>query len=552
MVENTKREFWGTLANLILRNRILILIAIFMATLFFASKWQYMRFTFTEANLLPDTHSENIEYEAFINKFGEEGNLIVIAIKNRDFFSEKIFYEWKRLNEKINSFSEIDFILSVNNVKELVKDEKEKKFILQNALGDGNINTITLETFKQKLLIDLPFYNNIIYSSDGKSIRTAIYMDKNIVNTVQRKDFIFQTFIPLIKSFEEETGLDVRVSGMPYIRTLNAQNIIDEIGVFVISAMLLTTFIFFLFFRSYRATFISMFVVIIGVMWAFGVLGWLGYEITILTALIPPLIIVIGIPNCIFLINKYQQEVAKHGNKVKSLRQVIMKIGNATLMTNLTTASGFATFILTDSKILKEFGTVASINIIAIFLLSILIIPIVYSFMSLPSKKHLKHLNNSFINKFIKWMEDKVRYKRINVFIISIISLIFGITGIYQINISGSIIEDMPKKSDFFKDILFFDEEFNGIVPIEIIIDTKRKGGTNRLATLKRIDKLETYINEVPELSSPISTVNGIKFIKQAYYNGNPNYFKLPTAQENSFILQYLKNVDESKSLMKN
>ena len=552
MVENTKREFWETLANLILRNRILILIAIFMATLFFASKWQYMRFTFTEANLLPDTHSENIEYEAFINKFGEEGNLIVIAIKNRDFFSEKIFYEWKRLNEKINSFSEIDFILSVNNVKELVKDEKEKKFILQNALGDGNINTINLETFKQKLLIDLPFYYNIIYSSDGKSIRTAIYMDKNIVNTVQRKDFIFQTFIPLIKSFEEETGLDVRVSGMPYIRTLNAQNIVDEIGVFVISAMLLTTFIFFLFFRSYRATFISMFVVIIGVMWAFGVLGWLGYEITILTALIPPLIIVIGIPNCIFLINKYQQEVAKHGNKVKSLRQVIMKIGNATLMTNLTTASGFATFILTDSKILKEFGTVASINIIAIFLLSILIIPIVYSFMSLPSKKHLKHLNNSFINKFIKWMEDKVRYKRINVFIISIISLIFGVTGIYQINISGSIIEDMPKKSDFFKDILFFDEEFNGIVPIEIIIDTKRKGGTNRLATLKRIDKLEAYINEVPELSSPISTVNGIKFIKQAYYNGNPNYFKLPTAQENSFILQYLKNVDESKSLMKN
>ena len=552
MVENTKSGFWETLANLILKNRILILIAIFMATLFFASKWQYMRFTFTEANLLPDTHSENIEYEAFINKFGEEGNLIVIAIKNPNFFTEKIFYKWKRLNEKIDSFSEIDFILSVNNVKELAKDEKEKKFILQNVLGDDNINNNTLETFKQKLLLKLPFYYNILYSSDGKSIRTAIYMDKNIVNTVQRKEFIFQTFIPLIKSFEEETGLDVRVSGMPYIRTLNAQNIIDEIGVFVFSAMLLTTFIFFLFFRSYRATFISMFVVIIGVMWAFGVLGWLGYEITILTALIPPLIIVIGIPNCIFLINKYQQEVAKHGNKVKSLRQVIIKIGNATLMTNLTTASGFATFILTDSKILKEFGTVASINIIAIFLLSLLIIPIIYSFMSLPSKKHLKHLNNSFINKFIKWMEDKVRYKRINVFIISIISLIFGITGIYQINISGSIIEDMPKKSDFFKDILFFDDEFNGIVPIEIIIDTKRKGGTNRLSTLKRIDKLEAYINKVPELSTPISTVKGIKFIKQAYYNGNPNYYKLPTAQENSFILHYLKNVNESKSLMKN
>ena len=552
MIKSTKRNFWGTVANLILRNRLLILFTIGVVTLFLASQWQNMRFTFTEANLLPDTHPENLQYEDFIKTFGEEGNLIVIALKDDDFFTEKIFLEWIALNDKINEFSEIDFTLSTNNVQSLVKDETQKKFFLQNLLPNKKIDSVKLEKFKQNLILELPFYKNILYSSNGKSIRTAIYMDKDIVNTSQRKDFIYQTFIPLINSFEERTGLDVRVSGMPYIRTLNAQNIVDEIGIFVVSAILLTSFIFFLFFRSFRATFISMFVVIIGVMWAFGILGWMGYEITILTALIPPLIIVIGIPNCIFLINKYQQEVAKHGNKVKSLQRVIMKIGNATLMTNLTTASGFATFILTDSKILKEFGTVASINIIAIFLLSLLIIPIVYSFMNSPNKKHLQHLNNNYVNKFVIWMEDKVKHKRINVFIISIISLMFGIIGIYQINISGSIIEDMPKKSAFFKDILFFDEEFNGIVPIEVIIDTKRKGGVNRLSTIKRIDQLEKYIEDIPELSTALSTVRGIKFIKQAYYNGNPNYFKLPSTQENRFIARYLKNMNDSGDLMQN
>jgi predicted RND superfamily exporter protein len=552
MIKSTKSNFWGTVANLILRNRLLILITISVMTLLLASQWQNMRFTFTEANLLPDTHPENIQYEDFIKTFGEEGNLIVIALKDDNFFTEEIFNEWVKLNNEINKFSEIDFTISTNNVQELIKDEIQKKFVLRNLLPDKKIDAVALEKFKQNLLIELPFYKNILYSNDGKSIRSVIYMNKDIVNTSRRKDFIFQNFIPLINSFEERTKLDVRISGMPYIRTLNAQNIIDEIGVFVISAMLVTTIIFFLFFRSFRATFISMFVVVIGVMWAFGILGWMGYEITILTALIPPLIIVIGIPNCIFLINKYQQEVAKHGNKAKSLRRVIMKIGNATLMTNVTTASGFATFILTDSKVLKEFGTVASINILAIFLLSLLIIPIIYSFMNLPNRKHLQHLNNSFINRFVKWMENKVRYKRINVFIISILSLIFGIIGIYQINISGSIIEDMPKKSDFFKDILFFDEEFNGIVPIEVIIDTKRKGGANRLSTLKRIDKLEKYIRETPELSPALSMVGGMKFIKQAYYNGNPNYFKLPSSQENSFIARYLKNLNDSGDLLKN
>lgn len=547
-----KKSFWGTVANLILRNRRLILAAIVLATLFFATQWQYMRFTFTEANLLPDKHPENVQYNHFIKTFGEEGNMIVIALKNSDFFKQELFEKWVDLNQKIESFPEVDFILSTNNIQEPVKDESQKRFVLQPVLDYKSSNPSSISKFKKKLLEQLPFYRNIIYDHEGETIRTAIYLEKDIVNTAQRKDFIFNTFIPLIAFFEKEVAQDVKISGMPYIRTLNAQNIVDEIGVFVVMAMLLTSLIFFLFFKSFRATFISMLVVIIGVMWAFGVLGLLGYEITILTALIPPLIIVIGVPNCIFLINKYQQEVAKHGNKAKSLQRVIMKIGNATLMTNLTTASGFATFILTDSKILKEFGIVASINIIAIFLLSLLIIPIVYSFMNRPKKKHLKHLNHRYLQFFIRWLEHKVRYKRINVFVISILCLVFGIIGIYQIKISGSIIEDMPKQSKFFEDIRFFDKEFDGVVPIEIMVNTQKKGGATRLSTLKKIDQLEQYIAEIPELSQPISSVSGVKFIKQAYYNGNPKYYKLPTSQENTFIAPYLKNVKESKNLMKN
>ena len=547
-----KNNFWGFVAKFILRNRPYIIGLILLITIFFSFQWKHIRFTYTEANLLPSKHPENIEYDAFVKIFGEEGNLMVIALKEEEFFEPRIFEKWITLNEKIESFPEVDFTISTNNVKELVKDENIKSFVLKPVFDVSDYELSDIKKFKQKLLLELPFYKNILYNTGGKTIRSTIYLDKKIVNTIQRKEFIFKTFLPLIATFEKETGLDVKISGMPYIRTLNAQNIVDEIGIFVISAMMLTSLIFFLFFRSLRATLISMFVVLIGVMWAFGILGLLSYEITILTALIPPLIIVIGVPNCIFLINKYQQEIAKHGNMFKSLRRVIMKIGNATLMTNLTTASGFATFILTDSKVLKEFGIVASINIILIFILSLFIIPIAYSFMSLPSKKHLKHLNSPYLKNFINWLENSVIYKRINVYIISIVSLAIGIIGIYQINISASIIEDMPKKSQFFRDILFFDDEFNGIVPLEIIVDSRRKGGATRLSTLKRIDKLEQYIEDIPELSAPISTVRGFKFFKQAYYNGNPKYYKLPTTQENSFITRYLKNLNNSNGLMAN
>ena len=545
-------NFWSNVANLILKNRIIILLLILGLTFFWSNQWKNIQFTYTEAKLLPDDHPESLIYDDFKNKFGEEGNLIVIAVKDSLLFSEKNFNAWNKLSQKINEYPEVNFVLSFDNIKDLVKDNDNKRFILKEIFEDNKFDLENIAKFKEKIFYDLPFYNKLLLGNQNKTARTIISLNTEIVNTEIRKDFILDNFIPLINQFEKSTSLDIKVSGMPYIRTLNAQNIKDEIGLFVFTALLVTALIFFLFFRSYRATFISMLVVLIGVGWAFGVLGWLGYEITILTALIPPLIIVIGIPNCIFLINKYQQEFAKNRNKLKSLESVIIKIGNATLMTNLTTASGFATFILTNSQVLKEFGIVASLNIMAIFLLSLLIIPIAYSFSGIPNKKHLKHLENVSIKKIVKWLEDRVRKERLKTYIISLISLILGIIGIYQIEISGSIIEDMPKKSKFFEDIKFFDNEFNGIVPLEINIDTKRRKGVNNLTTIKRINKLSDYISSIPELSSPISIINLLKYIKQAYYNGNPKYYKIPTSQENSFLSPYLKNMPETKNLITN
>ena len=550
MRKNKKLNIWGLVARLILRNRFLILLGILLLTGYWSTQWKNMQFTFTEANLLPDNHPENILYQSFIQTFGEEGNVIVIAVQDSSFYNPSQRLAWKALNEKIERYQEINFVLSTENIQELVKDNKNKSFVLKEVSEELPPEGKFPEKFKEKLYLELPFFENLLFEKNSNTIRSIIYMDPEIVNTAQRKDFIFDVFIPLIKNYEETYDSDIRVSGMPYIRTLNAQNIVDEIGLFVLGAALITTLIFFLFFRSFRATFISLIVVAIGVMWAFGILGWLGYEITVLTALIPPLIIVIGVPNCIFLINKYQQEIAKHRNQAKSLQRVIAKIGNATLMTNLTTASGFATFILTNSKILKEFGVVASINIIAIFLLSLLIIPITYSFMERPNKKHLRHLKNKTVDFFVMWMEKTVRKKRVNVYLISLLGLIIGITGIYQIKISGSLIEDMPKSAPFFKDILFFDATFNGIVPLEIWIDSKREEGIVRPATLRRMNQLQETIDEIPELAPSLSIVNAVKYAKQAYYNGNPNYFALPTSQENSFIYPFLNSSNSDSQLL--
>ena len=542
MKNKQKWNFWEFISKLILKNRILFILLIIASTIFFSSHWRNVHFTFTEANLLPNDHPENIKYSSFKNYFGEEGNIISIGIKDSIFFNKKYQKLWNDLNYKLSNFEEIKSILSTNNLIELKKDSKNKKLITEK---------INIES-KEKLFNDLPFYENLIYDKTSESIRSILYMDKKIINTSLRKDFIFKKLIPLINDFEIKSNIDVRISGMPYVRTLNAQNIIDEIGFFVLSAIIVTSIIFFLFFRSIRATFISLLVVSIGVMWSFGTLGLLNYEITVLTALIPPLIIIIGVTNCIFLINKYQQEYSKNKNKQQSLEEVIIKIGNAILLTNLTTASGFATFIFTKSKVLQEFGILASLNIIGIFFLALVLVSISYSFMNVPNKRHLKHLKKIYIENYLKWNVKMVRDNKTKVYLISLITLIIGIIGIYNLKISGSLLDDMPKKLTFFKEIKFFDNNFNGIIPLEIFIDTKRQNGITKLPTLKRMDNLQKFISEVPELSIPISIVNGIKFSKQAFYNGNPKYYKLPTSQENNFILPYISNSGEKNDLLLN
>ncbi|MFL0091362.1 MMPL family transporter [Tenacibaculum maritimum] len=544
-------NFWTKVAGLILRGRYIILILIAIATTFLVTQMKYMRFSYTEANLLPENHEANIQYNKFLEIFGEEGNLIILGVKDATLFTPKKFNAWNALIQKIDVAPEIEFSVSLADVQKLKADRKKRKFITEPLFSNSPSTEEEIQRIKKQLFEKLPFYNNLLYNEEG-TIQTAIYLKKDIVNTPVRRDFIYDNLIPTIAKFEKDNHIDIRVSGMPYIRTVNSQNIVDEIGTFVGLALLVTAVIFFFFFRSFRATFITLLVVSIGVVWAFGFIGLFRYEITVLTALIPPLIIVIGVPNAVFLINKYQQEVKKHGNQAKSLQRVISKIGNATLMTNITTASGFATFVFVKSQLLREFGILASINIISIFILALLIIPILYSFMPLPKKKHLNHLEKKWIDNIVNWMEDTVRNRRIAVYITTVLVIIFGIIGVYQIRVSGSLIEDMPKGMDFYKDIKFFEKEFGGIMPLEILVDTKKEKGVMKLSTLKKMEKINETIESFPELSKPVSIINLVKYSKQAYYKGKTKYYQLPTSQEKAHIFAYTKNSTNNSGMLKN
>ncbi|MDQ1167718.1 MULTISPECIES: efflux RND transporter permease subunit [unclassified Flavobacterium] len=546
--------FWEKLARIILKNRITILVVLSALTIFLGFQWKNLAMTYTEANLLPKDHIANKEYQKFLDKFGEEGNLVVIGFKDPKFFTPKNYAAWNELMTGLKKSKEVDLVVSLNDLKKLEKDTVNEKFVLTPFIDQSKVlDPAYLKSVQYDLFHNLPFYEGLLFNKESGSVRSAIYINKKLVNTAERKTFILENLVPKIDKFEKTTGIDLKVSGMPYIRTINAADMKGEIGLFIGAALFTVSLIFFFFFRSFRATFISICILIVGVIWSFGTLGLFGYKITILTAIIPPLIIVIGITNCIFLINKYQQEIKLHNNQAKALQRVISKIGVSTLMTNLTTAIGFATFMITGNDLLFEFGLVTSINVISVYLLTLFIVPIVYSFMPLPNEKHLYHLTKTYISTLLNVVEDLVRTKRKYVYIIYGLLLVFSVIGVSQMKVSGSLIGEMPKSASFFKDILFYEKEFNGVMPLEIMIDTKKKKGVMKASTIRKMDELQNTISEIPELAKPVSIVNLVKYSKQAFYNGNPEYYQLPTSQEQTFILSYAKNATKNskENLMK-
>ena len=544
--------FWEKISKIILKNRVLIVLSLLTATYFFTTHWDNIRFTYTEANLLPATHPENIKYKSFTDKFGEEGNLIVISVKDSTLFTIEKLNAWNELSHSFKDHEDVSTVIAFGDLQKLKKNKSSRQFYIEPFIKDSISEESELELLKDEIFNNSPFYDKFLINSESKAVRTAINLKTEVVNTVLREQFVNNVLLPRVSEFEQKYNLDVRISGMPYVRTKYSETIKAELGKFLILALFVTSLIFFLFFRSFRATLISIIAVSVGVMWTLGIVGILEYELTVLTAIIPPLIIVIGMPNCIFLINKYQHELNKHGDKSLSLQKVITKIGNVTLMTNVTTASGFATFITTDSKLLNEFGLVASLSILSIFILCLLIIPIVYSFLPKPGEKHLEHQNKKWINNLLNWMVSVVKTKRIEVYIISVMLLALSIIGIYKIEISGSFIDDMPRNTEFFDDILYYEKEFNGILPLEIYIDSKRKKSITKLSTIKKMEIVENLITKFPELSRPISVVSLVKYSKQAFYNGNPKYYQVPTSQENSFILSYAKNSTSDVDLLNN
>ena len=509
-----------------------------------------VQLSYEMVKMLPADDSLSVQYASFKKRFGEDGNVLVIGAINPNIFKLDEFNAWYDLGNDLRKIEGIEAVVSLSRTLNLVKNDSIRQFGFDQIVKKRPTSQAEVDSIR-KILESLKFYEGLVYNSKTQACLMAITLDRKKLNDISRIALVTE-----IKNAAEQyrlrEGLTLHYSGLPYIRTVTTQKVKSELYIFIILSIVVSAFILFLFFRSVKVVLSSLVVVTISIIWVLGTTALFGYKITLLTGVIPSLIVIIAIENCIYILNKYHWEYRSHGNKIKALSRVVQRIGFASLMTNAATATGFAAFILVSNQMLREFGVITALNIMLLFLLCITLLPIIFSYIDPPKAKHLKHLDNAFFGKLLEKIIHLINYKRPVIYVIAAALLLISIVGISRMKTSGKVVDDLQQDDPIYVDLKFFERNFGGVMPFEISIDTKKKNGVMRLSTVEKIDELQQVIMTHPEFSRPLSTAELMKFAKQAYFNGNPDRYELPNNQEKNFILSYFpKKIEGRKNVLR-
>lgn len=539
---------WNSLGRMILRYGYLWLFILLGITAFLGWQASKVKLSYEFAKAIPTDNPKYVAYQAFRKKFGDDGNLLVIGVQTDKFFQQQFFNDYKNLQQQLKKLRGVNEVLSVASAVNLVRMEGAEKLQAIPIFPDTVLLQQQIDSSKN-VFLNLPFYRGLLYNAQTQAWLMAVRMNTALINSPERTAIV-NNISKAVNEFAARHKVDAHLSGLPYIRTVTSDRIEKEMRFFLIGSVLLSALILLLFFRSVSAMLLSLAVVIIGVIWSVGILNVSGYKITILTALIPPLVVVIGIPNCIYFLNKFHTIYRQTGDKREAIIAMIGKMGVVTLFCNIAAAIGFAVFALTESAILKEFGVVAGISIMLLFFISLILIPVVLNVLPVPKTRHTKYLDSPRLQRWLDRLERWSLNHRKLIYGVTAAVVVLAIAGMVRLKSVGYIVDDLPKNDKVYTDLKFFETHFKGVMPLEIVVDTKKKyGATRNLTNLLKVDSLVQYLAAQPYIGKPLTITQGLRFARQAFFEGDSSFYRMPGENDLLALKPYLSmNSDNSSS----
>ncbi len=540
---------WTRIAQFIIKFRLTLIGIILLITVFMGYHATKVQMSYDLARTVPLDDPEMVFLQKFKAQFGEDGNIIAVGLRDSAIYTLDNFNRFRELNKAIREIPGVNNLLSLPEVKIIRKDTANTRFFLDGHYPKQIKDQAQLDSLMGAIR-NQKFYMGQIVNQENGATMMLISITKEVMNSSKRIAMT-KALVELGTQFTKDTGIELRYAGLPFIRAMMATEVRKEMQIFLYLSALVTGVIMFFFFRSFRAVLFSMIIIGIVVVWVMGTLALFGYKITLLSGLIPPVIVTIGITNAIYLLNKYHLEFAKRRDKEEAIAAVVNKMGLAMFLTNLTVAIGFLTLLTTDILVLREFGIVAGINIMALFVVSLIMIPGIFSWLPEPTPKHLRHLNFKILGSFLAYVDIVVHRYRPAIYLTSLAITIVAAFGMLRLESISFMMDDVPEGSQIKKDLQFFESNFSGILPLEIEVNTGKRRGVLNIKNLEKIDEFESFIDSISVVSRPVSVISLVKASKQAFYNYNPAKYALPSKAESGYILRYMKGQTDNSGLLK-
>ena len=476
---------------------------------------------------------EKVVYERAIKLFGSDNSEVITIGSDNLFTYEKLskirdlIFELKKLKGVIEADSLFNQKNIVNKNGELhtdvfidpysiPKDEKVLKEIKKDALNN-------------------PLVKDIFISSDGKYLFINLRLKND--RSSEYSKYISDSIEKILNKYKNE--FYVNQFGFPYINNSVTKNILKDLTSTIPLSILVILLTIVLNLKNLKLTFIPIITATLSIVITLGIMGVLGIKLTMLTALIPMLIVLIGSTEDSHIISEYVREVQDNLNKDK---EAIISIINrhivlAIFLTGITTVVGFFSIYFNDIIMLKEFALISSIGLIVNFIITIIVVPTYLYYLDIDKIANAKY--KAYDYKFFLTLVEKFFYnggKYVVFILVAIIAL--STYFIPKIVIDNNTLTYFDKGSEIRQRADFMEHHLYGARTFYITFETDKKRAFKEYKYLHAMEKVKSYIVHNSNFNFAVSLADHISMVSKAFNNGNEKDYKVP---KNRFLIdQYL------------
>jgi predicted RND superfamily exporter protein len=500
------------------------------------------------ANRLLSEHNPAKQfYDQARRMFGSD-EILVITLTSPDVFTPDTLKRIDRMTRRISDVEAVDHVVSLTNAVDIrsVDGGLDIAPFIDN-LGQG---PEAIKTIRQRVL-DNPVYSGSLVSKSGDATALVVYF-----RDIDDREFIRRGIHDKIVAIvnEEKGDNEIWITGTPHFKVSVIKILMHDLLWMPPLIALILALVLIVCYRTVLGVIVPLVTVAVGVVLSLGIIAALGYSLSMISVLVPPLLMILGLSYSVHVVSEYQQHRQETPDKTVLVRNTLKRILLPVMLTGVTTIAGFASMVVNPIEAISEFGELSVIGVIVITLVSVTFTPALLRFLDRtpPVAASTKPVHPSLFDRFI----DRVavfdlKYKN-TIFLFSGVLFALGLAGLLRMHVSADIMTSFSKDSEVRTSFELVNEKLGGANPLYIVIDGGRPDAFKEPANLNTIRELQSWLNQQPEIGGSVSIADYIMLVNRALHDNDPAFYAIPDNRRLITQLLFLSSSDELNRIVDN